>query len=439
MHLKYLFLLPLGVVASPIELNDTRQQQNKEKLIKALSSFGESNFTWPELELTPVHHPDLNVDDILGAGEEGDVDIAAVFNQDLGLGYTDLGAILELFDEEEEDVDDPFTFALPRDHVVNNVPPEPIHCTPITETPVFILHHRANDDPNDPANDAYHRTTVGSSQSICSYFLHSVLGPDFGESTFPRVSYVNSAALPFRVHYAPDDNLRFESYKWPFAACNYACELQALKIRALFDWELDPVNENSRLDDETRQALTVAREICQWKNVHRYFAVDGIETNDLGKRDIPQQSFPTNLRNSSINRTIGAGFVFGRVSVPLLNGSDNAPAQINIQKGTTTELYLSDRAQSAIREIEGIFMLTNSPKDLAQMFHTVILACQIHRYTSVPMIELQISSTGEMIQQAMSQIRNLFAETQERIDVMEMRDAIVRAAQIYRYQEEQGR
>ena len=43
-----------------------------------------------------------------------------------------------------------------------------------------------------------------------------------------------------------------------------------------------------------------------------------------------------------------------------------------------------------------------------------------------------------MIQQAMSQIGRLFEETQGRIDVMETRDAIVRATQIYRYQEEQG-
>jgi hypothetical protein len=43
-----------------------------------------------------------------------------------------------------------------------------------------------------------------------------------------------------------------------------------------------------------------------------------------------------------------------------------------------------------------------------------------------------------MVQEAMAQIGQLFAETQERINVWETRDAIVRATQIYRYQQEHG-
>jgi hypothetical protein len=109
------------------------------------------------------------------------------------------------------------------------------------------------------------------------------------------------------------------------------------------------------------------------------------------------------------------------------------------EKSAKQELFLSDGAQSAMNEIRGIFASCKGPKDLSQMFHTVVLACQIHRYTSTPMAELQVSSMDQMIPQAMTQIGNVFAATQGTINVWETRDAIVRATQIYRYQEEQGR
>ena len=89
-----------------------------------------------------------------------------------------------------------------------------------------------------------------------------------------------------------------------------------------------------------------------------------------------------------------------------------------------------------MEEIKNIFTSTKGLKDLAQMFHTVIVACQIHHYTTTPMKELPITSKSEMVQQAMGQIGGVFTETEGRIQVWETRDAIVRATQIYRYQEE---
>ena len=176
-----------------------------------------------------------------------------------------------------------------------------INYTPVTEKPLYILHHPSNDGPSDPEKDVYPHTDAYISRPICSFFQHSVLGSDFGESTFPRVSYVSTDALPFHVHYAPDDDLRYESYKWPFAACNYACELQALTIRALFDGELDATNEDSWLDTDTKWALIVAREICQWKNIHHHFAVDDCPRGDLRKRDVEDSQFfvldSTDLQN----------------------------------------------------------------------------------------------------------------------------------------------
>jgi hypothetical protein len=111
-----------------------------------------------------------------------------------------------------------------------------------------------------------------------------------------------------------------------------------------------------------------------------------------------------------------------------------APQNVQITNG----LYLSDGARAAMREIEGIFGSTHGPQDLANMFHTVILACQVHRYTSSPMSELKASSVPQMVQDAMGQVGQIFAETQGKINVWETRDAIVRATQIYRYQQEHG-
>jgi hypothetical protein len=101
-----------------------------------------------------------------------------------------------------------------------------------------------------------------------------------------------------------------------------------------------------------------------------------------------------------------------------------------------TKLVVSGGAQAAINEIEGIFLANKGPQDIAAMFHTVIVACQIHRYTTTPLKELALGAPGDMVQQAMSQITGIFAQTQGQIPVLETRDAIVRATQIYRYQEE---
>ena len=448
MPLQYLFLLALGVLASPIDFNETSHQQNEVKLLNALANFGKENFTWPELALPPAYHAGLMVDDIGASEDEEDISTADVAAEDIELENMDLEAPQEAFitleaKMDEVEMDGDFTYIIPEDHPVLNIPPEPaIHYTRVTDKPIYVFHHPENDDPSDPEKDAYHYTEAHISRPICSYFQHSVLGVDFGESTFPRVSYVSSDALPFRVHYAPDDNLRFESYKWPFAACNHACELQALRIRALFDWELDPVNEDTRLDYETKQALKVAREICQWKNVHHHFAVGDCPENNLRKQYFSAPWQPADLQNSLAAHTPGTAFVLEKQPKSdelTRRTSSSTSEQANTQKVTGTELYLSDRAREAIREIERIFLLTKGPKDLAQMFHTVIIACQIHRYTSAPMVELEISSTQQMVRQAMSQIERLFGETQGRIDVMETRDAVIRATQIYRYQEEQDR
>src|SRR6266496_767021 len=284
MYLFCLLILPLGVIASPLKLNDTHLRQNKERLVNALVYFGKDNFSWPDLELAPIYHPSLKAEEI-DEVEEEETPMTDIAEEDIVSKEVEyLGAIPEIL---ESDADNAYTVVIPEDHPVAILPPEPVMAyTPVTRKPIYILHHHANDNPTDLENDVYHHTDADISGPICSFFQHSVLGSDFGESTFPRVSYVSTDALPYHVHYAPDDYLRFESYKWPFAACNHACELQALAIRALFDWELDPVNEDGGLDDETKRALVVAREICQWKNVHHYFAVDDCPRGDLRRRHL---------------------------------------------------------------------------------------------------------------------------------------------------------
>ena len=430
MYLFYLLLLPLGVFTSPVELNETYLQKNQEKLVNALVDFGKDNFTWPELELAPVYKPALTVEDVDEVKGEEKEPLTIDMVED-NIVSENVKAMLGII---ESNTDGVYSSVIPENNRVTNLSPEPITSTPVTEKPIYILHHPSNDGPSDPEKDVYHHADADISWPICSFFQHSVLGSDFGESTFPRVSYISVDVLPFHVHYAPDDDLRYESYKWPFAACNYACELQALKIRALFDWELDPLNEDSGLDDETKQALMVAREICQWKNVHHHFAVNDCSRGDLKRRDVKDTQVvaldPGDLQNSSTNG-------------PDLGKSPTQAPQLFGPTGSVVEeplpaLYLSDGARAAMTEIEGIFASTKDPKDLSQMFHTVIIACQIHRYTSTPMSDLEISSSQQMVQQAMSQIGRVFEDTQGRIDVMETRDAIVRATQIYRYQEEQG-
>lgn len=476
MLLHYLFLLlPLGALASPITRDETRLQINWEKLEKALVDFGFENFTWPELELDLVYHRSLKGDglpeiggDNVDAPEDGlepdvsdeELVVETALTEDIPEENTDAIQTLKHlvlndsegtdgFSEREGEMEGasledtaPPVIVLPEAPDLSSLVEPPEENTLEPPKPKFILRHPANDNPVDPERDVYHSFVVDRTRPICSFFQHSVLGDDFGESTFPRISYISSEALPFRVHYAPEDSLRFEAYKWPFAACNHGCELQGLAIRAKFDWELDPVNEDSPFDAETKQALKVAREICQWKNIHHHFAVSDCGGSDLRKRLL--QPFTSEVfaklnltgialpaKTASPLRTVGM-----EIPAATASAKQNLLAPLNVQ--TTNGLYLSDEARSAMREIEGIFGSTHGPQDLANMFHTVILACQVHRYSSSPMSELQPSSVPLMVQEAMNQVGRIFAETAGKINVWETRDAIVRATQIYRYQQEHG-
>jgi hypothetical protein len=469
MFLPYLFLLPLGVLASPVETKETHQL-NRERLSRALVYFGKENFTWPVLDLKPVYHPSLKTADETTEELVADDDVSlepktelelideldaeeflenapeTEFNslsesQNLNEGPGEVVDELSNFVLDSAEAEESTTFSLPANHPLLNMPTEPpTSYKSVLEETKYLLHHEANDDPVDPEKDVYHITTIDIARPICSYFQHSVLGEDFGESTFPRVSYVSSAALPFRVHYAPGDDLRFESYKWPFAACNHACELQALQIRAMFDWELDPVNGESNLNDDTKQALMVAREICQWKNVHHHFAVDDCTGNTLRKRsDDTTHILETKPQNKIVKSTTtsqSVSFVCQTPPPAVQVAKEVVEKNLPEQKVRGNNFQVSDAARSAMQEIQNILSSTYSPQDLAQMFHTVVVACKIHRYTVTPMEELQISTTGPMVQQAMAQIGRVFADTQGRINVWETRDAIVRATQIYRYQQE---
>lgn len=489
-----LLLLPLGTLASPIVKNETRLQTNLAKLEKALSDFGLDNFTWPELLLEPLSQHILEVNEpVDGDSEENiiteepesisveedpvveegnDKDLPEEITHEALLREESLEGIEEdelvsklrvdtTEDGSETQVDDVVeTEERSTEESADNGPPVIVipnltDLNAVLETvekssselkkPQFILHHPANDDPLDPARDVYHATVVDTTRPICSFFQHSVLGEDFGESTFPRVSYVSSEALPFRVHYHPEDNLRFEAYRWPFAACNHGCELQGLAIRAIFDWELDPVNEDSPFDEETKRALTVAREICQWKNVHHHFAINDCGGSDLRKRMLVFPKFNGTSLAAEANMTDLAALTPStlpataalqkNVQLPSATAEQNMVAPLNVQ--ISNGLSLSEEARSAMREIEGILGSTHSPEDLAQMFHTVIVACQIHRYSQT-LSELQLSSLPQMVQDAMGQVGRVFAETQGKINVWETRDAIVRATQIYRYQQEHG-
>lgn len=375
-------VLPVAL-ALPRASPDEVSSGNKEKLEVALESFGQDNFTWPELQLAPDH------------GE----------TQDAPKAQSLVVADLLPAPEEEPEEDGAEVPGEPwLEEVRFETAPEPSFVAPDRKANMFLLRHKANDNPTDPDRDAFLFTEADPNRPVCTFFQHSVLGADFGESTFPRVSYIGSETLPYRVHYAPDDELRFESYRWPFAACNQGCELQALKIRGMFDWELDPVNEESPFDQATKDALSLAREICEWKNAHYHFAITDV--------------LATRAKRSLFPRTIAPG-----------------NATLHTEKAGT-KLVVSGDAQAAINEIEGIFRANKGPQDIAAMFHTVIVACQIHRYTTTPLKELALGAPGDMVQQAMSQITGIFAQTQEQIPVWETRDAIVRATQIYRYQEE---
>ena len=335
MLLKYLLLLPLGALAYPAESEESRLKVNEATLKHALVYFGLENFTWPHPDLEPVYHPGIREDEIAEPEEDKVTllvdaeDVALQIEEALVDNIEDVKDVLDLEGPPNTEADENFTVMIPADHPVLDVPLEPdMTYIPVFEKPVYVLRHPGNDDPADPEKDAYHIfSQADSSQPICSYFQHSVLGEDFGESTFPRVSYVSSEALPFRVHYAPDDNHHFESYKWPFSACNHACELQALKIRAMFDWELDPVNEDSGLDDATKAALKVAREICQWKNVHHHFAVSDYRQPELRKRYL---QFGQKSNNWTATSATTAAFIEKEsqtVSVPV--HTPPAPTEMN--------------------------------------------------------------------------------------------------------------
>jgi hypothetical protein len=372
--------------------------------------------------LTPIYHPSLKDDKPAGPQDE-DVNLQSDLPESSSpedhvpsLVVVEDPEVDEALATQEVDTNSDLAFVITEDDPVLNIPEPAAVFEAIDTKPSYILRHSANDNPADPERDVYHILAADLSHPICGYFQHSVLGEDFGESTFPRISYVAVDALPYRVHYAQDDNLRFESYKWPFAACNRACEMQALKIRALFDWELDPVNEDSGLDQETKEALMLAREICQWKNVHHHFALNDCPA--LRKREV---DVPTEETVSEADATTAEAEI--------------QHSQLPVGSHSHV-LFVSDAARSAIQEIRNIFLSTKGPSDLANMFKTVIAACQIHKYTDKPMQELTLSSTGEMVQRAMAQIEDVFAQTGGKIDAWETRDAIVRATQIYRYQEE---
>jgi len=451
MHLQYLLLLPLGALAYPAESEETPINASRDKLKHALVYFGLQNLTLARPDIEPVYHPAIKVDEIAAPEEDAGTllldaeDAPLDIEEAVADNIRDIKAIVDLECPPNTEADENFTVMIPADHPVLELPPEPdTNYIPVIEKPVYVLHHPANDDPSDPEKDAYHIFShTDPSQPICTYFQHSVLGEDFGESTFPRVSYVRTEALPYRVHYAPDDNLRFESYKWPFSACNHGCELQALKIRAMFDWELDPLNEDSGLDDSTKAVLKIAREICQWKNVHHHFAVSDCAKPELEKRyvQLGQAESYSPTTSASTTASTAAFIKKGSETVSASVSTPSNPTMMNLptEKPVNQELYLSDAAQAAMNEIRGIFTSCKGPKDLSQMFHTVIVACQIHRYTPTAMTELQMSTMDQMVSQAMAQIGNVFAATDGRINVWETRDAIVRATQIYRYQEEQGR
>jgi hypothetical protein len=113
---------------------------------------------------------------------------------------------------------------------------------------------------------------------------------------------------------------------------------------------------------------------------------------------------------------------------------DPSKAHVPYPGHSTADLSAASRA--ALNEINGIFKATYSPSDLSEMFHTVSLACFIHRYSRQRMPDLQAKTHDTMVQEAMDRVRQIFLATQDSINPWETRDAIVRATQIYRYQEE---
>jgi hypothetical protein len=388
MRRLYLFVVLPVALALPRASPDEISPGNKEKLEAALEKFGQENFSWPELQLAP-HHVE-----------------SGVVRKAQTLVITDLPPIQEVEDPAEDVEEDVVPEEPCADEVRFETVPEPSFVAPDRKAHM-VLRHKVNDNPADPDRDAFLFTEADPNRPVCTFFRHSVLGLDFGESTFPRISYVGSNQLPYRVHYAPDDELRYESYRWPFAACNHGCELQALNIRAMFDWELDPVNEESPFDQATKEALLLAREICEWKNVHYYFAIMDVS--------------PLRAKRSL---GLSGGIAPGNATL------------VSAKESSATPFVVSGDVRAAINEIGGIFRANKGPQDIAAMFHTVIIACQIHHYTTTPMTELAIGAPGDMVQQAMSQITRVFAQTRGQIPVWETRDAIVRATQIYRYQEE---
>src|SRR5271170_1279568 len=163
MLLQYLLLLPLGTLAYPADSEETRLKTNQDKLKHALVYFGLENFTWPDLDLEPVYHPGIKGDEIVDA--EKDKWSLLVEAEDAGLEIEEepveieeeVKAVLDIGSPTNTEVDDNFTIMIPTDHPVLDVPPElDMTYIPVTEKPVYVLHHPANDDPGDPEKDIYH-------------------------------------------------------------------------------------------------------------------------------------------------------------------------------------------------------------------------------------------------------------------------------------------
>lgn len=388
------FLIPLAVLARP---------GKSDEAPSPISILTEATVQ----ALKPVYHPSAFPNAFFNTQAKSEVEVEKPDVEGAN-GKFDVDSSIVTTESSEESAEQQTSLKILKPHTDISVSDKPI-----------LIATSDNDSPAE-VTDAPPQTTEGPSQPICTAFQYTVLGDDLSQKTFPRISYVSSEALPYRVHYAPDDELHYESYKWPFAACNRACELQALAIRALFDTELDPENKNSRLDDNTKENLLISREICQWKNAQRLFRIPQSTGHSLRKRD---------------ESTDGEVEQEEQPKQPL-----KAKEQEKPQKLVEAQPFrLSSNAQLALYEIRGIFESAFGPEDLQNLFHTVSLACQIHCYTKTPMRDLTISSLDRMVHQAMAQVEKVFADTQGHIDVWETRDAIVRATQIYRYQEEQAR
>ena len=367
-----LLVIPLGVLAAPLATTDEpATEQIQKQIVEALKDFGTPDFKWPSLELRILRA--LNEKE--GEAEEfvNPEESIAEFKGLLDAAYTRLGKQ----EGQSEGTSNP-EVEVQEEEVSTETP---VTDELIIDLPKLVV--TTSDNSMDMARDAYLNQEFDSSEPVCSHFQHAILGEDYGAKLFPRISYVASSPKPFRVHYADDDNLRYESFQRPFAACMHGCALQELAIRAMLDRELDPTDSESTIDEPTKQDLRLAREICEWKNVHHHFNF----------------ASPPASPKRMVKREISVGEGLG--------------------------------------EIEAIFASAKSPQDLAAMFKVVAMACKVHKYCP-DVAQLQIADLPTMVNQAMAQVSRVFAATQGRYPNWETRDAIVRACTIYRYQEENG-